>query len=288
MLTAILTAAGLLAAMGLIFGFGLGFASKKLAVEADPRIDEIAAVLPGANCGACGFPGCAGYAKAIANGEAPIDRCPVGRAKAVPVIANIMGVEYHETDVYADMAIVRCQGGKAECGTHFDYVGVESCWAANQIAGGHKNCRYGCLGLGSCVQICPFGALHINSNGIAEVDPAVCHGCGKCVKACPRGLITIVPAIKKIHVRCMSHAKGPEVRKTCKVGCIGCGICVKNCPVGAIEIQDALAHIDPQKCTSCEICIEKCPMKTITGGIQSATVLDNKAEIETQTSSNPA
>ncbi|HAZ23078.1 MAG TPA: hypothetical protein DCY84_12045 [Firmicutes bacterium] len=266
MLTAILTAVGLLAAMGLVFGFGLGYASKKFAVEADPRIDKIAAVLPGANCGACGFPGCASYSQAIVTGAAPIDKCPVGRAKAVPAIAHIMGVDCKDADVTADVAMVMCHGGKDQCGTHFDYSGVKSCWAANQVAGGHKNCGYGCLGQGSCVQVCPFGAMHLNdSTGLAEVDPALCHGCGKCAVACPRGLIAIVPADKTIHVRCMSHAKGPDIRKTCKVGCIGCGICVKNCPVDAIGMQDALAHIDPEKCTSCGVCIEKCPMKTITG-----------------------
>lgn len=265
MLTAILTAVGLLAVMGLVFGFGLGYASKKFAVQNDPRIDQIVAVLPGANCGACGFPGCSGYSQAIVKGEAPIDKCPVGKGKAVTAIAQIMDVECSDANTSTPVAMVMCQGGKDECGTHFDYSGVESCWAANQVAGGHKNCRYGCLGQGSCVQVCPFGALHVNANGLAQVDPTLCTGCGKCVTACPRSLIAIVPTDKKIHVRCMSHAKGPDVRKTCKVGCIGCGICVKNCPVEAIDMHDALAHIDPEKCTSCEVCIEKCPMKTITG-----------------------
>lgn len=256
-------AGGLLAVMGAAFGVLLGFAAKKFAVESDPRVADVASALPGANCGGCGFAGCANLAEAIVKGEAPVDACPVGKSAVAAKVAEIMGVEFGAGGS-GKVAVVMCQGGKEQCSLRFDYSGIPTCQAANLLAGGSKACKYGCLGLGSCVSSCPFGAITMSPNGIPVVNAALCTSCGKCVKACPRGVIKLAPSDRPVHVACMSHAKGPEVRKTCQVGCIACGICAKNCPAGAIEVKDFLAVIDSDKCTACGACIEKCPMKTIT------------------------
>jgi electron transport complex protein RnfB len=261
-MTLIWVAAALLGAMGLIFGWILAFASKKLAVESDPRITEIIEVLPGANCGACGYPGCSGLAEAIVNGAAPVGACPVGKAPVAAKIAVIMGVEFDD-NAKPQHARVVCQGGKEERVDRFYYMGVADCAAAGMLNGGPKVCEYGCLGLGNCVRACMFDALKINDNGLPEVDPKRCTGCGACVKACPRGLMKLIDEDQQVMVLCKSHSKGVEVRKACKVGCIGCGICAKNCPEQAITVTDFLAEINPEKCAACGICVEKCPMKTI-------------------------
>lgn len=266
MFTGVLIAGGLLAVMGAAFGVLLGFAAKKFAVESDPRVAEIASALPGANCGGCGFAGCANLAEAIVKGEAPVDACPVGKSAVAAKVAEVMGVEFAGGGS-GKVAVVMCRGGHEQCGTRFEYSGIATCQAANMLAGGAKACKYGCLGLGSCVAACPFGAIHMSPSGVPEVDVELCTACGKCVSACPRHVIKLASIDRPVQVCCVSHAKGPEVRKTCQVGCIGCGICAKNCPAGAIEVQDFLAVIDPEKCTSCGACIEKCPMKTITKGM---------------------
>jgi len=253
-----------LALLGVLFGIGLAVASRKLKVESDPRIDEVEALLPGANCGGCGYPGCRGLAEAIVAGGAPGDACPVNKDCAP--IAQVMGVEANCR--LPQVARVRCAGGKNETEQRFIYIGVEDCAAAHSLAGGPKSCIYGCLGLGSCAKVCPFDAIVMSDNGLPVINEEKCTGCGLCVKACPRNIITLWPVGKKVTVLCMSHDKGPQVRKICKVGCIACGICVKQCPVKAITMDDNLAVIDPQLCTNCGLCVEKCPMKTIKGEIK--------------------
>lgn len=261
-MTSIWVAALLLGVMGLVFGFLLAFASKKLAVESDPRVGEIIAVLPGANCGACGYPGCSGLAEAIVSGAAPVGACPVGKAPVAAKIAAIMGVEYDD-NAKSKYAGVVCQGGKQERVDRFYYMGISDCAAAGMLNGGPKMCEYGCLGLGNCVRACMFDALKINDNGLPEVNLKHCTGCGACVAACPRGLMQLIAEDQRVMVLCKSHGKGPDVRKACKVGCIGCGICAKNCPEQAINVTDFLAEINPDNCTACGVCVEKCPMKTI-------------------------
>jgi len=261
-MSSILIAVLLLGGMGVIFGLILGFASKKFAVESDPRIGAIVGVLPGANCGACGFPGCSGLAEAIVNGKAPADTCPVGKTACAVKIAAIMGVEI-DANAKPKIATLFCQGGKAETVERFHYMGVADCSAAQMLNGGPKLCEYGCLGLGNCINACKFGAIKFNENGLPEIDAKLCTGCGACAKACPRQLIKLTDDDYRVKVLCQNRDKGPEVRKACKVGCIGCGICVKNCPANAITITDFLAGINPELCTACGVCVEKCPMKAI-------------------------
>jgi len=263
-LNAFIPAVSFLAVLGIVFGLGLAVAARKLAVKADPRIDEVEALLPGANCGACGHPGCRGMAEAIVNGSAPVHGCPVN--KDTTPIAKVMGVKV-ETSSSHLVAKVRCGGGKVEAKERFEYIGVNDCVAAQNIVGGPKVCEFGCLGEGTCAAACPFGAITMSENGLPVINEEKCTACGICVQSCPRQLITLLPAGDPVTVLCMNKNKGPEVRKACKVGCIGCGICAKQCPQKAITVTDFLASIDPQLCTGCGICISKCPTKAIRGKV---------------------
>ncbi|HOB90420.1 MAG: RnfABCDGE type electron transport complex subunit B [Bacillota bacterium] len=252
-----------LGVIGVVLGIALAVAARKLAVEVDPREAEINEVLPGANCGACGHPGCSGYAAAVVAGTAGVDKCPVGGNTVAARIAEIMGLDVKGISSIRKIAKVRCQGDKDACPDRFEYDGVADCRAAVLVGGGHKACEYGCLGLGTCAAACPFDAIHMSEQGLPVIDPEKCLSCGKCVEACPRGLIELLDEDIAVFVACCSTAKGAEVRRTCKLGCIGCGICAKNCPADAIEVTDFLARIDQSKCTRCGICAEKCPTNCI-------------------------
>lgn len=257
MVTAILS----LAVLGCVFGGLLAFASNVFAVEVDEREEKILGTLPGANCGGCGYPGCAAFAGAVVKGEAPINGCPVGGADVAAKVGSIMGLEVDSS--VKKVALVHCRGTKAIAPDRYKYEGIATCQAANQVGGGFKGCQYGCLGLGDCVNACNFDALHIGEDGLPIVDKEKCVSCGKCVQACPRNLIELVDETKKVHVLCSSHDRGASVKKVCAEGCIGCGICAKACPKDAISIVNNLAVIDYDKCVNCGLCAKKCPMGTI-------------------------
>lgn len=249
--------------MGLIFGAGLGFAGKVLAVEEDPKLGEIMECLPGANCGGCGYPGCGGCAAAIVAGNAPVNACPVGGASVASKIAEIMGVVAEEKEPTA--AFVKCGGTCEKAKSKYEYFGLDDCNMASQlVGGGSKTCAYGCLGLGSCVKACPFGAISIQ-DGIAVVDPEICTSCGKCVSTCPKHIIEILPLKKKVKVQCSSKDTGKTVMAACSVGCISCKICEKTCKFDAIHVIDNIAVIDYEKCKNCGMCANKCPKGVITG-----------------------
>jgi len=249
-----------LSGMGLLFGAGLAVAAKVFAIEEDPRVIEVRAALPGANCGACGFPGCDGLANAIASGNAPVNACPVGGAVSAGKIAAIMGVEAVDTE--KQVARIICRGTSCNAFEKFEYVGIQDCKAAALVSGGSKACSYGCLGLGTCVRACQFGAIDI-IDGVAVINPEKCTSCGKCVLECPKNVIRMVPYEQKVVVDCNSKDFGKDVKVKCTVGCIGCQICVKACPFGAMEFENNLARINYEKCTNCMICAEKCPTKAI-------------------------
>ncbi len=249
--------------LGVVFGAGLGIAGELFYVEEDPKIGEILEVLPGANCGGCGFPGCGGCAAAIAAGTAPITACPVGGSAVAEKIGGIMGIEASSTEPVA--AFVKCGGTCEKAKSKYEYFGIDDCNMAVQLAGGgSKTCSYGCLGLGSCQKACGFGAIEI-IDGIAVVDKEKCVACGQCVSACPKHLIELLPAKNKIKVQCSSKDLGKVVMQACSVGCISCKICEKNCPFDAIHVIDNIAVIDYTKCKSCGICANKCPKGVITG-----------------------
>lgn len=249
-------------AMGVLFGAGLAWASRKFAVESDSRIDEIEAALPGANCGACGYPGCRAFAESVVGGGAPVNGCPVGGTAVATQVAKIMGVEPEDSGERL-VARVHCGGGHAQAKQRADYVGIDDCRAAIIVGGGAKGCEYGCLGLASCVRACPFDAMVMGDNGLPIVDKDRCTACGRCVVACPRDLITLVPCSKEVHVLCRSFDRGREVRDNCQVGCIGCKACERVCEYDAIHVTDFLAAIDYAKCTNCGACAAKCPTKAI-------------------------
>ena len=252
---AIVTVAGLLGSVILVL------AAKFMAVEEDPRIGEVAACLPSANCGACGYAGCADYAKAIVENGAPVNKCVPGGAKAAEEVAKVMGVEAGATA--SQKATVRCQGKPGVCTQNFDYQGVTSCAAANALYGGPKACAFGCLGLGDCVKACKFDAIHV-VDGIAKVDVEKCTGCGACADACPKSVIEMAGQMeKKPLVLCHNTEKGALTNKECQTGCIGCMKCQKTCPSGAITVTDFLASIDYAKCTGCNQCVDVCPKGVI-------------------------
>lgn len=256
----ILFAVLVLGALGLIFGAVLAIAGKVFAVEKDERYDAILELLPGANCGGCGFAGCASYADAIINEGADVTCCPASTDEARAEIARIMGVQLTKNERLT--ALVRCNGGNRSK-KKFEYAGLSDCVAAMRVAGGPLECQYGCLGMGTCVNACPFGAIAINENGVAEVNSEICTGCLKCVSACPRNIIIPVPYTADVNVVCASHEKGAVLRKICDIGCLGCKLCVKTCKYDAIHVEDNLASIDYTKCTGCGECAEKCPRHLI-------------------------
>ena len=259
----IVVAAVLVGAVGLILGMFLGVASEKFKVEVDEKEALVRAALPGNNCGACGFPGCDGCAKAIAKGEAPANQCPVGGQSCANKIAEIMGTQAG-TMGEKQVAFVRCQGSCDKTKQAYTYTGIADCADLAVVPNGtEKECPYSCCGYGSCVKACKFDAIHV-VNGVAVVDKEKCTGCGACTKACPKNIITIVPYKKKTLVACMNRLKGKQVKDACSTGCIACGICVKTCRFEGIEIIDNLATMN-EKCKDCTACAQKCPTGALTG-----------------------
>lgn len=260
-ITGIILAAVIVGGTGLFIGVFLGVAGKKFAVEVDEREEAITGILPGNNCGGCGYAGCSGLASAIVKGEAPCNACPVGGAPVAEKVAEIMGESVGESKRMT--AFVKCAGTCEKAKDEYEYSGIEDCTMANMCQdGGPKGCSYGCMGFGSCVKACPFDAIHI-VDGIALVEKEACKACGKCVAACPKHLIELVPYDQKHLVQCSSKDKGKDVMAVCSVGCIGCKMCQKVCEADAITVENNIAHIDPEKCTNCGKCAEKCPKKII-------------------------
>ena len=261
-MTGIIIAAAVVGIVGIVIGVLLGIASEKFKVEVDEKEILVRAELPGNNCGGCGYAGCDALAKAIAEGKAKVDQCPVGGAPVGEKIAAIMGVEAGSAE--KKVAFVKCKGTCDKATVKYNYYGIDDCHKIADAVpgGGSKGCNYGCLGSGSCVKACPFDAIHI-VNGIAVVDQEACKACGKCVAKCPRHLIELVPYDKQTRVACSSHAKGKAVTTACELGCIGCKKCEKNCPSEAIIVTDFCAHIDYNKCTGCGKCKEVCPRHVI-------------------------
>ncbi len=250
-----------LAILGFVSGFGLAYAYKKFHVEEDPKVKEVESSLPGANCGACGFPGCRGFAEAVVAGKADPSGCLLGGKETGKIISAALGLDHQEKDPMS--AFLLCGGGKTLSSNKFKYIGEENCKSANNVGGGFKGCAYGCLGFGDCKKVCPVDAITMSKENLPVVDKEKCIACGKCVLECPRNLFIILSKKINYHINCNSKDKGAIVRKVCQVGCIACSLCVKKCPVQAISMVNNVAVIDQAKCTSCGECIKVCPTKTI-------------------------
>ena len=264
-----LEAIGVVAALGAVFGTGLSIASKKFAVHTDPKVEKILALLPGANCGACGYPGCSGLAEAIATGKATVAPCISCTSENRKEIAAIMGIT-GETQISSKLrkvAILSCNGNHVTAPKRFEYKGIKDCHLVANFFAGPGRCSFGCLGFGSCIKICPFGAISMGENGLPKFDYEKCTGCGLCVQQCPQRVITLVNSDSKIHIKCNNRDKGKAAMLDCSVSCISCGLCEKVCPTGAIKLHDdvngSIPIIDYNKCIECGLCVKKCPRHCI-------------------------
>lgn len=260
----LLLPAGVLGGMGVLFGAGLAFASKKLAVPVDERVEKVRGCLPGVGCGACGYTGCDSYAAAVVQEGAPVNCCPVGGAATAKAIAQIMGVEAGESTKM--VATVLCQGDSAHCRTKYNYEGLQECRAMFLASGGDKECRHACLGLGSCARVCEFGAISVKDRLVA-VDPEKCRGCGKCIEVCPKSVLRLEPYGLRSILRCRAVEKGKMVRDACTKGCIGCGKCARSCKFDAITMENNLPVVDMEKCVGCLECVRNCPTGAMTGDL---------------------
>lgn len=255
-----------LGAIGLVSAIVLYVASRKFAVHEDSRIAQVTAVLPQANCGGCGYPGCAGFAAAcVKAGSLQGKLCPVGGQPVMEKVADILGLVSEASE--PKVAVVRCNGRCEHRPRLTVYDGVHSCAIAHATYGGETGCSFGCLGCGDCVSACQFGAIQMNpETGLPEVDESKCTACGACEKSCPRRIIELRPKgrnNRRVYVDCVNKDKGAVARKACAVACIGCGRCVKVCPFEAITLENNLAYIDPAKCKSCRKCEMECTQHAI-------------------------
>ena len=248
---------------GISFACGvmLLVASKFFHVAIDERVGELIKMLPGANCGACGFAGCAQYATEIIERKSKLGRCQVIDENTSSRISSLLGVE--DSKSVRVFAVLRCQGGNEEVQRSSDYLGIQSCRAASLYFGGDKSCPYSCLGYGDCIQVCPFDALSLGKNGLIQIDRQKCTGCGMCTAECPKGVLALIPKKCTVYVGCASTDRGKRAAQACKKGCIACKRCEKACPVNAITVADNLARIDDSVCTLCGSCVEVCPTGSI-------------------------
>jgi len=249
-----------LGGVSFLLGAVLAYASKRFAVVVDPKIEEIVDSLPGANCGGCGYAGCAAYAEAVVKNGIDATLCAPGGASVVQNIAKILGLE--DVLTVRKVAYLHCAGTKEKAKDKYEYDGLKDCRSAALLAGGHKTCEYGCLGFGSCVAVCKFDALVMGEDGLPQVDMEKCTGCGACVKECPKKLFDLLPDTTKIYLACSSHAKGKEAKQACSVGCIGCSICVKVTDSEAISMNNNLPKIDYSASMNLILANYKCPTKS--------------------------
>lgn len=260
----ILLSSMILAAIGVLAAVILYFVSQKFKVYEDPKIDEIAALLPGANCGGCGFAGCRNFAETIVKNEGLNDlSCPPGGSAVNSAIAKMFGGGTQE--LTPKIMIVRCNGSCTNAPAKVKYDSISSCAYFNMVNAGENGCAFGCLGCGDCVKACKFNSIHIDNVTMLPVIDSSCVSCGACKKACPRGIIDIVPKHEQgtVYVACMNKDKGAEAKKNCTVACIGCKKCEKICEYSAILVENNLSVINGTTCTACKKCVEGCPTKAI-------------------------
>lgn len=255
-----------LCAIGVTAAIILYFVAQKFKVEEDPRIDTVEALLPGANCGGCGSPGCRAFAEAIVKSDNPEDfLCPVGGSPVMSQIAGALGLEVSEKA--PRIAVLRCNGSCSNRERTSFYDGPSSCAVEHALYAGDTACTFGCLGCGDCVSACNFDAIYMDEETrLPVISDEKCVACGACVKACPRSIIELRnkgPKDRRVFVSCVNKEKGAIARKGCSVACIGCMKCMKECPFEAITVTNNLAYIDYNKCRMCRKCVAVCPTSAI-------------------------
>ena len=250
----IVTLTGLLGAAILVV------AARFMSVTVDERIEKATEALPAANCGSCGYAGCADYASAIVENSAALNLCVPGGASVAQALGAIMHTTAGAVAQYK--AIVACQGSFEHANTKYDYHGLASCVANASLHGGISSCPYGCLGYGDCATVCKFGAIEVR-DGLARINPELCTGCGACKEICPKRVIWVREVSEKPVVMCANHHRGAQTRKECTAGCIGCKKCETTCPSSAIAVHENVARINLDKCTGCRACVNVCPVKAI-------------------------
>lgn len=250
-------------ALGALLGLGLAIASRALAVKKDKKLEDIENALPGLNCGACGYAGCSSYAEALTQNEEDLSKCGPGGADTVNELAKLLGGASVEVSSERLVAQVHCRGGRTKAKLQFSYNGVNDCNAAYMLFKGNKECKYGCLGMGSCIEVCPVDAIDYNEEGLVWVNKDTCISCGKCISVCPTGVMKWVPESADYIVACNSNDKGGVVKKYCEVGCIGCKLCVKKSPEGGFVVENFLAIIEYDQKGDREAAAEACPPKCI-------------------------
>lgn len=252
-------------ALGLAFVLGilLGVFKQVFHVDVDPKVEEIRAALPGANCGACGYPGCDGFSAAVAKGEAPVNGCTVGATEVAAKLAKIMGQEAGASE--KNVAHLLCQGCYEVSKPKAAYIGVKTCAAAKIAINGSKDCDWGCIGFGDCAVACPFHAITVLNNGLVQIDEAICTGCGICVAQCPQHVLRLFPENTK-GALALCNCRNPRksvIMKNCKRGCIKCGKCERVCEPQALKLVNGIPEVDYALCTSCGKCVEGCPTKVL-------------------------
>ncbi|MEN3186319.1 MAG: RnfABCDGE type electron transport complex subunit B [Atribacterota bacterium] len=258
--------------LGLGFGLALAWLAKKMAVAENPLVQKVTEILPGGNCGACGYPGCSGLAEKIASGEVPVNACPVGGLRVWQELSRLLGSS-ETLDFKVKKAVLLCQGGKGIAKASALYEGVKDCRAVKLLGHSPKLCRFGCLGLGNCERICPFSAIQMDDKtGLPQINPERCTGCGKCVAECPQKVLALFPYGEQVLSACISRDPGKIVRQNCSRGCIKCQLCVKVCPEKAITLENERIQIDREKCTLCGLCIERCPTQCLVRVFQETSV----------------
>ncbi|MGD9898069.1 MAG: RnfABCDGE type electron transport complex subunit B [Calditrichaceae bacterium] len=250
----------ILGGFALLSSTGLLIASKKFHVDEDPRIELITNLLPGANCGGCGFAGCTNYAENVVTQMKIDSPCPVAESEIMKEIGKILGLDVSVGT--KQVASLMCNGTNHNSPSVMDYKGIQDCWAMSLVADSSKSCVFACMGLGSCVRACPFGAMRIEE-GIVVIDDQVCSGCGICIDSCPKHLLHMRPVSKNITVTCSNTDKGADAKRACETACIGCQKCVKVCEHEAITVENFLAKINYENCDLCGKCVEACPTDSI-------------------------
>lgn len=266
MTTTIIWTIAIITLLGVLLAVVLYLVAEKFKVEEDPRIDEVEKVMPGANCGGCGFAGCRAFAQSCVEAmNLDNNFCPVGGNDTMKKVAEVLGLEVKEKAPM--VAVVRCNGTCANRPKTNEYAGYQSCKVKAALYSGDTGCFYGCLGCGDCVSACQFGALSMDpETGLPVVDEEKCTACGACVKACPKRIIELRnkgPKNRRVFVSCVNMEKGAVARKACKSACIGCGKCEKACPFGAVKVEHNVAYIDFEKCKLCRKCVVECPTGAI-------------------------